>query len=123
MRDAIAAVTVAGALTLMPNVGFATTPAPQTQAPSTASQTKASHATTGMVKSVSPTSLVITRSGKPRDEMTFELSASTHREGTVEAGAPVSVRYREEGKSHVATAITVQRPKQQTATHSAAAAK
>lgn len=77
--------------------------------------TVASHATTGVVKSVDTTTLVITRTGKKPGEMTFALNPSTHREGSIEAGASVSIRYREEGKTNVATAITAQRPKQQAA--------
>jgi hypothetical protein len=63
----------------------------------------AGHATQGVVKSVDASSLVISR-GKKADE-TFMLNASTQRQGTIEPGAQVSVHYREEGKSHVATAI------------------
>ena len=73
----------------------------------------ASHATTGVVKSVDASSLVISRTGKKPGKMTFTVNPSTHREGTIEAGASVSIRYREEGKTNVATAITAQRPKQQ----------
>lgn len=50
--------------------------------------------------------------------MTFAISADTHREGTLAVGAPVAVRYREDGKTYIATAITVQQPKQQ-AVHAA----
>jgi hypothetical protein len=123
MRHATAVILVASGLTF-PFAGFAATPS-QTQAKSTSTHAQgASHAMTGVVKSINDTTLVITRSGKQTGEMTFEVDAKTHREGTVAVGAPVSVRYREEGKNHIATAITVQHPKQQAATtHSAPPAK
>ena len=83
--------------------------------------TAASHATTGVVKSVDANTLVITRPGKKGGEMTFAVNSSTHREGAVEIGSNVSVRYQQEGSSRVATAITARPAKQsdahKTATH------
>jgi hypothetical protein len=64
----------------------------------------ATHATQGVVKSIDATTLVISRGEKKTDE-TFTVNASTQREGTIEAGAPVSVHYKTEGKTMVATAI------------------
>jgi hypothetical protein len=81
--------------------------------------TAANHATTGVVKSVDANTLVITRPGKKGGEMTFTLNPSTHREGTVEVGSNVSVRYQEDGSSRVATAITA-RPAKQTEAHKTA---
>ena len=81
--------------------------------------TAANHATTGLVKSVDANTLVITRPGKKGGEMTFTLNPSTHREGAVEVGSNVSVRYQEDGSSRVATAITA-RPAKQTEAHKAA---
>jgi hypothetical protein len=72
----------------------------------------AAHATQGVVKSLDATTLVISRGKKP-DE-TFTLNASTQREGTIEAGAPVSVRYKQDGKTNVATAV-VAKPMKKTA--------
>ena len=46
-------------------------------------------------------------------EMRFVLNPSTKRDGKIEVGAPVSVRYREDGASHVATAISAQHAKPQ----------
>jgi hypothetical protein len=63
------------------------------------------------VKSVDDSTLVITRTGKAGGEMTFALDPATHRQGTVVVGTPVAVRYREDGKTYVATAITAQQPK------------
>ena len=47
----------------------------------------------------------ISRPGTKSREMTFVLNPSTHREGTIEVGSTVSVRYQEEGKTHVASAL------------------
>jgi len=68
------------------------------------------HATLGIVKSIDATVLVITRRGR-LSEMTFNLTPETHREGTLVVGSAVSVRYREDGTNHIATAIAVQRPR------------
>src|SRR5262245_48298174 len=103
-----------GVLSVVPAAGFAMTPATaQTAAPAkqTSAPMAATHATRGVVKSIDATSLVITRSGANHGEMKFALNSSTHREGTIAAGKPVSVRYREEGKMNVATAIRAQSSK------------
>jgi hypothetical protein len=73
----------------------------------------AGHATQGVVKSVDATTLVISKGNKKPDE-TFTLNASTQREGTIEAGAPVSVHYKQEGKTNIATAV-VAKPAKKTA--------
>ena len=118
MRNVITAAVVVGALSGVPVIGFAAMPA-KAQAQPAVKQSRrapvASHATTGIVKSVDATTLVITRSGKKVSEMTFVLNPSTHRDGTIEVGSSVSVRYREDGKTNVATAITAQHPKPQAA--------
>ena len=77
------------------------------------------HATKGVVKSVDANSLVITRKSKTGGEMTFALNPSTHLQGTVAVGSQVDVRYREDGKTYTATAVTAQPMKPQ-ATHTAA---
>ena len=111
-----------GALTAAPFVGFAqTTP----KAPSATATKHVSthaiptHATKGIVKSVDASTLVITRKSKTGGEMTFALNPATHLQGTVAVGTSVDVRYREDGKTYVATAVTAQQPKP-TATHAAA---
>jgi len=71
-----------------------------------------------VVTSVDATTLVITRTDKKGSPMTFALNQSTNRPDGVAIGTPVSVRYREEGKTHVATAVTVHRGKPG-ATHTA----
>lgn len=118
MRKHITTALLVGALSATPVAGFAAT---QTKAQTLAGAKPAStravgtHATRGVVKSVDASTLVITRTGPNHAEMTFALNASTHREGTIAVGAPVSVRYREDGKTNVATAVRVQPVKQQAA--------
>lgn len=65
-----------------------------------------SHAMRGIVKSVSESSLVIVRSRRRAGEMTFVLNSETEREGTIAVGSTVSVRYRPEGSTLVATAVS-----------------
>jgi Ni/Co efflux regulator RcnB len=67
----------------------------------------ASHSTSGVVQSVNDNTLVI-KHGKEATEMRFELNSQTQREGKIEAGSTVSVRYREEGKTRIATAVTAE---------------
>lgn len=98
---------------------FSTSQTQQTKTLAKRSRSKtASHATTGIVKSIDANTLVITRPGKRSGEMTFQISASTQRDGTIEVGSPVAVRYLEEGQNHIATAITAQHVKQHAAAHS-----
>jgi len=78
--------------------------------PAQAGSLRRIHATQGIVKSIDAKALVISRRGRLGD-MTFSLTPETHREGTVVVGSAVSVRYREDGTNHVATAIAVQRPR------------
>jgi hypothetical protein len=111
MRNAIAGIAVILALVSVPGVSMAQATSGQAK-PAKSSGKAASHATTGVVKSISDTTLVITRPGKPASEMTFAVNSSTHRDGIIETGVSVSVRYQEEGASHVATAIAAQHPKQ-----------
>jgi hypothetical protein len=109
MRTSVATAILVGALSLAPLAAFAA-PVPESQATHAAKSTRASHATAGVVKTVDATSLVITRAGKA-GEMTFALNPTTRREGTIEVGSHVSVRYREDGKTNVATAVMAQRAK------------
>ena len=107
---------LAATLLIVPAAAFAAPPA-KTPAKSTAhhssSSTMADHATTGIVKSVTDQALTIKRSGKEAGDMTFVLNSTTKRDGKIDVGAPVSVRYRMDGSSHVATAITAQHAKPQ----------
>jgi hypothetical protein len=118
MRYVTAAVAVASLLLVAP--AFAqTTPAPKTKAPVTKTAPKPKpvaaptvHATKGVVKSIDETTLVITKTASKGPETTFALNASTQRQGTIAAGSMVDVRYQTEGKTKVATAVTVQDVKQ-----------
>ena len=66
----------------------------------------ASHTTSGTVKSVSDTSLVITKgSGKNAKDETFTVNASTKKDGDVATGAKVNVAYTMDGTTMVATSI------------------
>jgi hypothetical protein len=110
MRIRFDRVLLVGALIAFPVASFAAPP-PQ-KSPSTQHATKtaaADHSTAGVVKSVSSTLLVITRSAKEGGEMSFSMKPSTQREGKIEVGSSVSVRYREDGATHVATAVTSQK--------------
>jgi Cu/Ag efflux protein CusF len=78
---------------------------------SEAGQPLGTHATRGVVRTVDANTLVIARAGN-RGMITFNVTPSTHREGVIVVGATVSVRYREDGKIHVATVIALQRPKE-----------
>ncbi len=115
MRRRATTLLLMGALA-MPAIGLAATTrgaqTPTSAKAASKSAAAATHATRGVVKSVDDSTLVITRPGKKGGEMTFALNASTHRVGNLAVGAPVSVRYREEGKSYVATAVNGKQAKQ-----------
>ena len=49
--------------------------------------------------------------GKAGGDMTFTLNADTKKDGAPAVGSPVSVRYRTEGSTNVATAVTAQAAK------------
>ncbi|MEQ1731947.1 MAG: hypothetical protein ABL982_26540, partial [Vicinamibacterales bacterium] len=88
------------ALSLAPLTAFAATPAEGKADHQT-------HATTGLVKAIDATTLVLSRPNKKKGDLSFTLNGSTRRDGAIVVGAPVSVRYQNEGKSHLATAIAV----------------
>jgi hypothetical protein len=118
MRRTVTTAILTGALAAIPLMGFAATHQAGAQKKSAekhvSAASAATHATTGVVKSIDATSLVVTRSGKAGD-LTFVLSPSTQREGSVGVGSSVEVRYRAEGKTLIATAVTAHQPKQQPA--------
>ena len=98
-------------------IGAALIPAParalaqpvQSTTTTTVSQSSdAVHATRGVVKTIGPTTLVVSRP-KRRGDIVFKLGPSPHIEGTIVVGATVSVRYRDDGEEHIATAIAVKR--------------
>jgi hypothetical protein len=79
--------------------------APEAPAPAPAP----THAVRGVVKSCDSKSLVVTRSSKKPSDLTFVLTPATLRTGTIAAGSKVSVRYRADGKTLVATAVIADR--------------
>ena len=104
-----------GALLLVPALAMAaqtgaakTAPAPKAKTTTVAAAT---HSTSGIVKSVDATSLVITKTAKATKTLTFVLNATTVKKGDLAAGARVEVRYRAEGKQNIATAVTASAPK------------
>ncbi len=120
MGTGITAVPLVGALSavLMAGgavAGQANSPDPQAR-PHRSTTSVLSHALSGVVKSVDATTLVVTRAGKSPSEMIFVLSPSTHRDGTIDVGATVQVRFRTERDTHVATAVLVTAPKPHAAT-------
>ena len=74
----------------------------------TSQSSEAVHATRGVVKTISATMLVVSRP-RHRGDILFRLAPAPHIEGAVVVGATVSVRYRDEGDEHIATAIAVKR--------------
>ncbi len=72
-------------------------------------QAQTIHATRGVVKSIDETTLVISRP-RNRGDITFKLNSMTQRDGKIVVGSTIAVRYREEGKDHIATAIALQKP-------------
>jgi len=65
------------------------------------------YATRGIVKSIAKTALVIGRL-KNRGDISFTLNGSTSLDGEIVVGSLVSVRYYDQGKTHVATAVAAQ---------------
>ena len=122
MRTIFAMAVMTGAVALAGATGSAATQAVPAQPASQSQVRRTSHATTGTVKAIDDSRLVIARPGKKGGEMTFTVGPSTHREGTVAVGSKVSVRYEQDGNTRMATAISAggSRPE---AAHAAPAAK
>jgi len=118
MRSLMTTSMLVAALTAAPTGLLAATQSQSTQKSTTKVSTPASHATTGVVKSIDDTTLVITKHGKKPSAMTFVIDPSTQREGSIQIGSPVSVRYHANGKKLIASAIAIEQPKQ-TAAHTA----
>jgi hypothetical protein len=113
MRNITKAIAIA-AMLAFPVASFAQTAPAAPAAKTTKSATKkvASKTTSGTVKSVSDSQLVITHgSGKSAKDETFAVNASTTKTGTVETGSKVSVHYTTEGSAMTATAISASAPK------------
>lgn len=80
----------------------------QTKAKATAAAT---HATSGIVKTIDATSLVISRGAKTSQTLSFVVNAATVKKGDLVVGTHVEVRYRADGGQNIATAITAAVPK------------
>ena len=98
MGQAVKAITVLRVLAVL-TVGVSASPG-------ATSMLVPTHAIRGVVKSMSATTVVIRPSRKATNEMRFVLSPLTHREGQMTVGATVSVRYRIERDTFVATAVS-----------------
>jgi hypothetical protein len=72
--------------------------------------TPASHTAKGTVKSLDTSTLVLSRKNNP--DMTFVVDSNTAKQGSPAVGSDVEVRYHNEGKTMMATAITAQPAKQ-----------
>lgn len=95
-------VALTSALLLATSVAFAAPQAKPVKA--------ATHSTSGVVQSVTDTSLVIAKVGKKAKTSateTFVVNATTVKSGQVVIGAKVGVRYITDGGHNVATAVTV----------------
>ena len=109
MRYTLTALMLAGTLAVSGVAGAQTAKSASSSAAKPAST--ATHSVQGVVKSVDASSLVITKSGNKGGEMSFRLDPSTHRDGSITTGSPVSIRYRMDGSSMVATAVNAEAPK------------
>jgi hypothetical protein len=116
MKRARTVAMVLGVLLTASAVSFAAqTPAPAPAAKSTAAKkapaAPATHATSGVVKTINDTSLVISKSATKGPETSFVVNSSTQKEGNVAVGSMVDVRYTSDGKTKTATAVTVHEAK------------
>ena len=68
---------------------------------------RGTHAVRGVVKSIAPMVLVITRSTRHPSDLVLVITRFTLRTGTIAVGSEVSVRYRIEGRTFVAAAVVV----------------
>ena len=104
----IASIATLAALVAAPALYAQTAPAASktTAKPAAAAKSVATHSTNGTVKSVDATSLVISKPGSKSQDMTFVLDPSTQKQGAIDVGSMVTVRYKTEGKTMTATAVT-----------------
>jgi hypothetical protein len=114
MSNLRTAAIIVGALAIVPATGLASpsadTSRPKSAASTATSSSQAMHATKGVVKSMDATKLVIRRSPSGSD-MSFTLNPSTEREGNVNVGSTVEVRYRTEANQRIATVVAAAHPK------------
>lgn len=108
-RNAIIAIVLVGSVSR--TSGSAASTNDTSQAPPTATQKPAArlgtHAVTGTVRFVDASTLVIVCSMKNATEMTFVLEPETCRDGKLNVGSAVSVRYLKEGTTLIATGVFV----------------
>ena len=105
MRKMIVTVAMFGAMVAAPFSALAWQAAAAKPAKAAAKPAMASHVTTGTVKSMDASSLVIVKPGKKAEEVTFVINPSTQHQGAAEVGTMVTVRYHADGASNVATAV------------------
>jgi hypothetical protein len=103
---AIPAVSFAGQAAAASKKTTAAQPAAKAEKPAKKAAAVASHTTSGTVKSISDSQLVITKGGKKAVEETFVVNASTTKTGTIDTGSKVSVHYTKDGSTMTATAIS-----------------
>ena len=118
MRHPVRAIATIGILSVL-TVGVSASPGSNEPGQATVTERPGlmpTHAIRGVVTSVSASFLVITPSGKGAGAMRFVVSPSTHREGSMTIGATVSVRYRVENQTLLATAVSTHPETQQTHT-------
>jgi hypothetical protein len=133
MRKMRTAAIVLGAMFAVPVAGFpSASPGPAQAKAATAKTTTAktatakstssvsSHLTRGVVKSIDSSSLVIEQgTGKSKKDMTFVLDTATRREGEINVGSTVAVRYKNDASKLMA--LDVQPVKAKTAAPKTAA--
>jgi hypothetical protein len=110
MKFTRTAALVLGALVAVSGAGYAATANQAATKPAkktAAAAAPAMHATSGVVKSIDDSKLVITKSAGKGPETTFTVNSSTTKEGAIAAGSKVDVRYHTEGKTKVATAVSL----------------
>lgn len=106
MRHRLFVLLIGGSLATLPLTNALAAPSARATPAAKAARPPATHATTGVVKSLSASAVVLTPTGGLGKEMAFTVGPSTHRDAGVAVGSEVSVRYRTEGSVNVATAIT-----------------
>jgi hypothetical protein len=109
MKAAIVVVALAFPAAAFAQAGATAAPAKKSAAASTKKEKApavASHTTSGTVKSLSDTSLVISKgTGKAAKDETFTVNASTKKTGDVKEGAKVTVAYTTDAGTMTATSI------------------
>lgn len=116
MRKMSTASIATGALLILPALSLAAT-AGVTVQPTRANSSYATttkvptHATTGVVRSIDATTLVIEHSPQHEGNMSLALNPSTEGLGDVKVGSTVVVRYRMEAHQRIATAVMAEHGK------------